>query len=171
MGLVILTDNQREKLEQISKQNNDGRVVRRALGILWLEQESPTQVALRLNVTRQTVYVWAHRLNGQRGDMEEILKDVPHTGRPAIKRELVAAEVSSGLAGLKKTPEECGYQASGWTATLLVHYLEQTKGEKVHENTVKRALKGMGYRWKRPRYVLARRDPNWRQAKGGLKRG
>lgn len=171
MGLVVLNDNQTEELEQLSKHSKDNRVVRRALGILWLKQEGPEEVALRLNISRQTVYTWAHRWSDQQGNAEEVLKDAFRPGRPAVKREMIATEISSSLAGLKKTPEECGYQASGWTATLLVHYLEQTRGEKVHENTVKRALKGMGYRWKRPRYVLARRDPNWRQAKGGLKRG
>lgn len=171
MGIVVLTETQREELEQVSKYSDDSCVVRRALGVIWLGQETPSEVAKRLNVTRQTVYNWLHRWNDQSGNAEETLKDVPHTGRPATKRELVVEEVKSNLMGLKKTPEECGYQASGWTATLLVRYLEQTKGEEVHENTVKRALRGMGYRWKRPRYVLARRDPNWRQAKGGLKRG
>ena len=176
MGIVVLTDKQREKLEQISKHKNDSRVVRRAMGILWLERESPTVVARRLKVTRQTVYSWANRWNDQHENVEgrlveDRLKDIPHTGRPATKRKMVAEEISSGLNWLDKTPEECGYQASGWTATLLCHYLEQVRGEKVHENTARRALKRMGYRWKRPRYVLARRDPNWRQAKGGLKRG
>jgi transposase len=171
MGLVVLTDSQREDLRQVSRRSDNSLVVRRALGIIWLEKDSPREVAQRLNVTRQTVYNWLHRWNDQSGDAEEALQDIPHTGRPATKREMVTEEVKSNLKGLTKTPEECGYQASGWTATLIVHYLEQTKGEKVHENTVRRALKGMRYRWKRPRYVLARKDPNWRQAKGGLKRG
>jgi transposase len=171
VGLVVLTESQRKDLEQISKHSEDGCVIRRALGILWLAKESPREVAKRLNITRQTVYNWLHRWNDQSKNTEVTLKDICRPGRPATRREMVVAEVISGLAGLEKTPEECGYLASGWTASLLVQHLEQVKGEKVHQNTVKRALKGMGYRWKRPRYVLARRHPNWKQAKGGLKRG
>jgi hypothetical protein len=34
-------------------------------------------------------------------------------------------------------------------------------------DTVRRALRQMRYRYKRPRLVLAERAPHWRQAKGG----
>jgi hypothetical protein len=37
------------------------------------------------------------------------------------------------------------------------------------ERTIRRALRAMRYRYKRPRYVLARRSATWRQAKGGSK--
>ena len=64
-------------------------------------------------------------------------------------------------------PSEYGYQAEGWRATLIRYHLQAKQAIEVSETTVRRCLKGMGYRWKRPRYVLARRDPFWRQAKGG----
>jgi transposase len=64
-------------------------------------------------------------------------------------------------------PSQYGYQAEGWTVTLLRHHLKATQGIEVSDATVRRCLKGLGYRWKRPRYVLARRDPFWRQAKEG----
>ena len=64
-------------------------------------------------------------------------------------------------------PSEYGYQAEGWTAALIRYHRQATDGIEVSETTVRRCLKGVGYRWKRPRYVLARRDPFWRQAKGG----
>jgi len=171
VGLVVLADKQREEIELISRNAKDNRTVRRALGIIWLEQEKPTEIARRLNVTRQTVYNWLRRWNSQERDAGKKLQDIPRPGRPAEKREMVAKEISTDLEGLKKTPEECGYQASAWTASLIARHLERTRGAKVHENTVKRTLREMGFRWKRPRYTLARRDPNWRQAKGGLKRG
>ena len=37
--------------------------------------------------------------------------------------------------------------------------------------TVRRALHALGYRWKRPRFVLSRRAEHWRQAKVGSKPG
>jgi transposase len=61
-------------------------------------------------------------------------------------------------------PTQYGYQAQGWTLALLRHHLKATQDS---EATVRRCLQEMGYRWQRPRYVLARRDPFWRQAKGG----
>jgi hypothetical protein len=35
--------------------------------------------------------------------------------------------------------------------------------------TMRRALCGLGYRWKWPRFVLSRRSPTWLQEKGGLR--
>ena len=64
-------------------------------------------------------------------------------------------------------PTQYGYPAEGWTLALLRHHLKATQDMEVSEATVRRCLQGMGYRWKRPRYVLPRRDLFWRQAKGG----
>jgi hypothetical protein len=40
-------------------------------------------------------------------------------------------------------------------------------GEPVSDDTMRRALSLLRYQYKPPRYVLARRSPTWRQAKGG----
>jgi hypothetical protein len=34
-------------------------------------------------------------------------------------------------------------------------------------STLRRTLRAMGYRWKRPRFVLARKDPERAEKKGG----
>jgi len=36
----------------------------------------------------------------------------------------------------------------------------------VHEHTLRRTLKRLGYRWKRPQYVLGRPDPAYAEKKG-----
>ena len=167
MGLITLTDTQRYQLQQLLKYNRDGHITKRVLGILWLENNRPVEVAHRLGVTRQSVYNWLHHWRANPLHPGEVLADLPRSGRPPVKREMLEREINFDLAGLKKSPEECGYHASGWTTTLLVRHLERTQGDRVHVNTVSRILKGLGYRWKRPRYMLVRRDPHWRQVKGG----
>jgi transposase len=139
-------------------------VVRRAQGLLWLDQgEHPIAVAQRLGVTRESVYAWVRRLQHQGArSLVEKLMEQPRSGRPREKRCRNWVQQVMDIQ-----PSQYGYQAEGWTAALLRHYLETPQGIEVSDATVRRCLQGLGYRWERPRYVLARRDPFWRQAKGG----
>jgi transposase len=88
----------------------------------------------------------------------------PRSGRPSEKRQAVQEMVQQVM---DTQPSQYGYQAEGWTAALRRQHLETTEAIEVSDATVRWCLKGMGYWWKRPRYVLAGRDPFWRQAKGG----
>ena len=92
------------------------------------------------------------------------MSEQPRSGRPKEKRQAVQQMVQRVM---NTDPTQHGYQAQGWTLALLRQHLKATQEVEVSEATVRRCLKGMGYRWKRPRYVLARWDPFWRQAKGG----
>jgi transposase len=166
MARISFTDRQRRELQQLARRGRDAQTVRRAQGLLWLEQgEHPIAIAHRLGVTREAVYSWARRLSGM-GDrpLAQGLRDQPRSGCPRRKRQAVEELVQQVM---DSRPSEYGYQAEGWTAALIRYHLQATEGIEVSETTVRRCLKAMGYRWKRPRYVLARRDPFWRQAKGG----
>ena len=76
------------------------------------------------------------------------------------------AQDTSALEGLlARDPQAHGHQATGWTVPLLRTELART-GTAVGERTIRRALKRLGYRWKRPRYVLGRPDPDDAAKKG-----
>jgi transposase len=166
MARINLTHSQRQELQHLARRGRDARVVRRAQGLLWLDQgEHPITVAQRLGVTRESVYAWVRRLQYPGGRaLAEKLMEQPRSGRPREKRQAVQEMVQQVK---DPQPSQYSYQAEGWTAALLRQHLETTEGIEVSDATVRRCLKGMGYCWKRPRYVLARRDPFWRQAKGG----
>jgi transposase len=166
MARISLTDSQRQELQHLACRGRDARMVRRAQGLLWLDQgEHPIAIAHRLGVTREAVYSWARRLRGMVDrPLAQGLRDQPRSGCPRRKRHAVEELVEQVMDA---RPSEYGYQAEGWTATLIRYHLQAKQAIEVSETTVRRCLKGMGYRWKRPRYVLARRDPFWRQAKGG----
>jgi transposase len=68
---------------------------------------------------------------------------------------------------LEQDPQEYGYQSHGWTVPLLLQHLESHEGMSLSGTTLRRTLRAMGYRWKRPRYVLARKDPERAGKKGG----
>ena len=75
------------------------------------------------------------------------------------------------LAKLMPTaPTDHGYRHPAWTAPLLLAPLRR-QGVAASDTTVRRALHALGYRWRRPRFVLSRRAEHWRQAKGGSRPG
>ena len=62
-------------------------------------------------------------------------------------------------------PQSRGYRSSGWTVPRLKSELAKS-GYVVSECTVRRTLKRLGFRWKRPKYVLGRPDPDHESKKG-----
>jgi transposase len=165
MPLVQLSARDRETLEQAARHSTDARETRRALAVLDLaDGQTPNQVAARYRVGRSTVYAWAARWNDAGRPKAQRLRDAERSGRPPDARD----EVAEQLAELMPTaPTDHGYRHPTWTTPLLVAHLARKNQIEASEATVRRALHGLGYRWKRPRFVLSRRDPNWRQAKGG----
>lgn len=137
---------------------------RRAQGLLWLaEGVTVMEIAQRLHVSRQTVYVWQERL-GWAGDLAARLADRPRSGRPRTTGHAVDGVIAEVIG---TDPRQQGYRLASWTTGLLRQQLRRSRDLPVSERTIRRCLRRLGYRYKRPRYVLARRAPHWRQAKGG----
>lgn len=165
MPLVQLTVRDREALEQTARHSTDAREMRRALAVLDLaDGQTPAQVAARYRIGRSTAYEWAARWNATGKPKDQRLRDADRCGRPPEQRDAVA-EVLGEL--LPTAPTDHGYRHPTWTTPLLMAHLAREHQIEASEATVRRALHDLGYRWKRPRFVLSRRDPNWRQAKGG----
>ena len=169
MPLVQLTPRDRESLEHVARHSGDARETRRALALLDLaDGQTPGQVAARYRVGRSTVYERAARWHSTERPKAERLRDAERPGRPPEHRDAVA-EVLGEL--MPTAPTDHGYRHPAWTTPLLVAHLAREHQLEASDTTVRRALHGLGYRWKRPRFVLSRRDPNWRQAKGGSSAG
>lgn len=167
MALIRLGSRAQQRLKHIARWSSNARQVRRAQALLWLQRgESVETVASRLGVSRRTIYNWVEQYQDRRAEpLAERLTDRPHPGRPPAKLKLVVKVIRSLL---KRDPRRCGSRSPVWTVPLLRHQVEHRTGESASARTVRRALRALRYRYKRPRYVLARRSPTWRQAKGGL---
>ena len=109
-------------------------------------------VASTLGCSQASVYAWtaAWRQHGVAG-----LREGDHGGGQ-VKVDAVAESMLQRL--LATDPQACGHQATGWTVPLLQGELAQV-GYAVGARTVRRALHRLGYRWKRPQYVLGSPDP------------
>ena len=169
MGVLKLHGSQRRRLEEVVRHPESAGHLKRAQALLWVDDgESVSEVAKRLGVTRQSIYNWIDRIRHRTGSIASRLLDAPRSGRPPYKSDIVDQVIPDVLG---TDPQQQGYRATGWTNALLRDVLQRQCGLRVSHQTIRKAIKRAGYRWKRPRYVLSRRSKTWRQAKGGLKRG
>jgi transposase len=160
-----LKPTERAALEDVLAHARDARMVRRACGVLWLDDdESADDIAERLGVSRQTVYNWAERFLERAGlDLQTRLADAERSGRPCTAQGIIDPLIE---AVIDLDPHDFGYHSTVWTAPLLVRYLADTYKIAVSCQSVRLALARVRIRWKRPRHRLALRPDMWRQAKG-----
>jgi transposase len=156
-----LTTTQQAELEAAVCAEHAVRPWKRYQAVLLLAAgEAPAMVARTLRCSRASVYGWAARWRAQG---VAGLREGDHGGGQA-KLEAGGEAVLAGL--LTSDPQGRGHRATGWTVPLLRTELAAA-GYRVGERTIRRALPRLGYRWKRPRYVLGRPDPDYETKKGG----
>ena len=156
----MLTEPQRADLEAAVTAEHRVRRWRRYRAVLLLaEGQAPAAVAHALRCSRASVYAWAARW---RREGVAGLREGDHGGGRA---KLGAGGEAALAALLGEEPQAHGHHATGWTVPLLRTELERA-GHPVSGQTVRRAVRRLGYRWKRPRYVLGRPDPDYAQKRG-----
>jgi len=157
-----LGEKERIFLEEARRLSPKAKVLRRAQALLWLnEGRSVTFVAHLCSVSRQTVYDWIERYRGR--GRSKALEDGPRPGRPKVMNQKRLAQLEETLS---QDPQRLGYRQTTWTVPLLVYHLRAHHGLAVSGKTIRRSLHKLGYRWKRPRYVLAHKDPQREVKKG-----
>jgi transposase len=164
--LIELTGKQRIELEQLLTRHADSRLYQRALaGLLLDDGQSVEEIAVALRVSRQSVYNWACRFP-QRASLPaaERLTDGTRPGRPVTVKGIVDPLID---AVIDSDPRDFGYNSTVWTAQLLRDYLREQHRRQASLRSIGYSLARLRLNWKRPRHTLARRDPSWRQAKGG----
>jgi transposase len=157
---LTVTESDRIALAAAAAAEKGVRRWRRYQAVLLLaEGQAPAAVAQTLRCSRASVYAWvaAWRQEGVAG-----LGEGDHGGG---RIKLDAGGEAVLTARLVEDPQSRGYQATGWTVPLLQRALDQA-GYAVSARTLRRALHRLGYRWKRPQYVLGRPDPAYAEKKG-----
>ena len=166
MAAGQLTARERKALRTVVSSTRDAKPLRQAQALLALDAgEKAKRVAQRVGINRSTVFQWRREFIDRRGEpVAGRLGDRPRSGRPRTPREVATKHVS---ALMDASPQEFGYRHTVWTVPLLRSHLGRVEDVKVSVTTLRRTLRDLGYRWKRPRYVLSHRSKTWRQAKGG----
>jgi len=157
---VTLSETQRSDLEAAAAAEKGVRRWKRYRAVL-LRGEGLTvaAVAAALRCSQASVFAWTAkwRAAGAAG-----LREGDHGGGRA---KLGAGGEAAVAALLEEDPQTRGHQATGWTVPLLRTEVA-TAGYRVGERTIRRALRRLDYRWKRPRSVLGRPDPDDEANKG-----
>jgi transposase len=157
---IELTAEARSALEQAATAEHRTRRWKRDQAVLLVADGThPDAVAAALGCARSSVDGWAaaYRTGGVNA-----LAEGPPAG--AVRKLDAGGE---GLLGalLATDPQAHGHRATGWTVPLLRTELAAT-GITVSAKTLRRALHRLGYRWKRPKYVLGRPDPAYAEKRG-----
>ena len=132
--------------------------------VLTAEGVAPAAIWRDLGAARSTYFGWLALWRATRDPAA--LADAPRSGRKVALDDRRRARLEALLAG---SPEGHGYRATGWTVPLLAAHFAAVEHVPVSETTLRRVLHALGYRWKRPRYVLARRDPERAGKKAGAR--
>lgn len=165
-----LRHKERTELEWLIGHTHDARLLQRAQAILWFVMgESIDAIALRLLVSRQSVYNWFDRFRERDSlPLASRLTDAARSGRPRTAHGIIDPLLE---AVIETDPRELGYRSTVWTAGLLQTYLSEEHQIAVSAKSISFALARLQIRWKRPRHQLLLRAPHWRQAKGGSNAG
>ena len=146
-------------LRRLMKTDPDPRVRRRAQAVLLVAQgESVLGVARLFRTAPHRIRAWRDRYleRGRAG-----LADAPRTGRPP---KLGAGERALLDEALQRGPQAYGWPVSTWSIRDLQELLRQHHQHRQHRqvavsiDTVYRAVRGLGYRYRRPRHDLKHRQ-------------
>ncbi len=153
----------RRRLTHALQEAAEIRTYRRIQAVLLVAQGRTIPEAAQITGTQPgSVYRWVRAyLHTHRPDR---LQDAPRSGRPPVATSITNARL---VREFRRDPVRLGYRATGWTVSLLADHLQQKYGCVIAPRTLRRRMRDLDLRWKRPRYVYATKDPNRAQKKGG----
>ncbi|HYK55452.1 MAG TPA: winged helix-turn-helix domain-containing protein [Flavisolibacter sp.] len=142
----------------------DKRTYIRLEAVLAVALNEPVAaLSMRLHKNRRSIYRWCETYLESHDPNR--LHDAPRSGRPLACRVITEKHI---LHALDQSPRALGYRAGGWTVALLAQYLVKRYQCTIAQHTLRRRMKEMGLRYKRPRYVYEEKDPSRVQKKGRL---
>jgi transposase len=154
----------RQRLARAFARAADLRFFRRLQAALLVARGFPVPEVARITGAKpDAVYHWLRLY--LRTHEPDSLRDAPRSGRPRAAGRITDARI---VREFRRDPLRLGYHSTGWTVALLAEHLGRTYGCPISARTLRRRMRHLGLRWKRPRYVYADKDPHRAQKKGGL---
>ena len=154
----------RQRLAGALRHATEVRTYRRVQAVLLVARGHPvTEVAQLTAAKPAAIYDWVGRYLRTR--QPDRLADDARSGRPRVATAITDARIKRQF---RRDPLRLGYAATGWTVALLAKHLGRVYDCPITARTLRRRMRALGLRWKRPRYVYADKDPHRTQKKGGL---
>jgi len=144
------------RLTKALKRATDARLFQRVQAVLWVAQgDTVSEVTELTGVSGQTVYNWLQR--SLACHQVAALADAPRSGRPVTAPQI--------LQHLRCNPLYLGYRTTVWSVKLLAAHLSRQYDCPISLHTLRRRMKAMGLRCKRPRYFYEEKAPHRAQKK------
>ncbi len=154
----------RRRLTRALQKAAEIRTYRRIQAVLLVAQGRTIPEAAQITgIQAWSVYRWVRAY--LHTHCPNRLQDAPRSGRPSVATPITDARL---VREFRRDPMRLGYRATGWTVSLLADHLQQRYGCAISPRTLRRRMRDLDLRWKRPRYVYATKDPNRAQKKGAL---
>ena len=152
----------RHRLAKALKQVTDARTYKRLRAVFLVATgRAVSEVAPIIGVSLQTIYNWVNRY--LKNHFVEVLSDTPRPGRPPVAQRITDARIKREFG---RDPLRLGYNTTVWTVALLASHLSHLYDCPIGPDTLRRRVRQMGLRWKRPRYVYSEKEPHLPQKKG-----
>jgi transposase len=151
---VQLTQEQRTELENFRHQASSKDTEKALMVLMSADGRSVGDISTTLKRNPHTVRDWLKRYQ-KKGLAGLSRKYSP--GRPDEKRNKVKERIEEIVPN---PPSHYGYMDNVWTVPLIAHDIEKNLNISVSTDTVIRALKNLGYSYKRPSKTLPLKAPS-----------
>jgi transposase len=142
-----------QELRRMTQQEIGRVALRSQIILLSTSGFSVPDIAEIQDTSDVTIYKWLDRFDE---DGPDGLYDLPRSGRPPKVDEAVNEAIEETMS---EPPTEQGYNFTFWTVPLLTEHLQQITDKQFCTETIRNALHGLGFRWRRPRWAVDREDP------------
>lgn len=140
---IQLSSSERQELQQIRRIQSDPRSEKALAALLSAEGDSVPEIAKKLKRHHHTIRSW---LKGYKEFGVAGLNRKYSPGRPSTRKAQIEPFLGQLLCD---SPESHGYQRNCWTIEMLRHEHEKHYEQKVSKDSIKRALKDLGYSYKK----------------------
>jgi transposase len=158
---ILLSQSEESALQSLRRCQNSNVGERAYYILLAYEGLSPPQIANRLGRNIITIRLWLSRYI-QEGISGLSSKKQP--GRPAVKAAILESELSILLS---HSPQDYGYSEAGWQINILKDYFRK-QGCRICDNTLIKALRKLGYVYKRFSKTLPKNAPTAESKKSAI---
>jgi len=143
-------------LQDELRRSDESRYDHRLHGVLLVAQGlSCREAAGALGDAPRTVENWVHRFekSGFAG-----LTEGARAGRPS---RLSPAQLAKVQIALRQSPSQAGVAGGGvWDGKTLARYLDEQLGVELKARQCQRLFRQLGFRFRKPRPVVAQADPH-----------